>query len=68
VLIAASAVHVVFLVVVAVLLYVVPAFLVARLAERKGRSYGVYLVASLVIGWLFVLIVVLVIRDRSRRI
>ena len=67
-LIAASAVHVVFLVVVAVLLYVGPAFLVARLAERKGRSYGVYLVASLVIGWLFVLIVVLVIRDRSRRI
>jgi hypothetical protein len=28
-----------------------PAILAGRIAERKGRSFVVYLVASLVIGW-----------------
>jgi len=28
-----------------------PAILAGRIAERKGRSFVVYLVASLVVGW-----------------
>ena len=56
-------IHVLSLVVL-VALWIVPSILVARLAERKGRSFGVYLVASLLIGWLFPLIAALVIRPR----
>jgi hypothetical protein len=46
-------------------LWIVPSVLTARLAERKGRGFGVYLVASLLIGWLIPLLTVLVVRDRS---
>ena len=45
-------------------LWIVPSILVARLAERKGRSFGVYLVASLVIGWWFPLIAAVVLPRR----
>jgi hypothetical protein len=47
------------------LFWLVPAFLVARLAERKGRSFAVYLIASLIIGWLFPLIAALIVRPRN---
>ncbi len=30
-----------------------PALLVARLAQRKGRSYALFLTGGLVVGWLF---------------
>jgi hypothetical protein len=46
-------------------LWIVPSVLTGRLAERKGRSFGVYLVASLLIGWLIPLIAALIVRDRS---
>jgi hypothetical protein len=40
-----------------------PAVLTARLAARKGFSFGLYLVAALV-SWPIALIVALVVRDR----
>jgi hypothetical protein len=43
-------------------LFILPALFVYRLAERKGRSGWVYLVASLLIGWPIPLIAALVIR------
>jgi hypothetical protein len=43
-------IHLVALLVVLVL-WIGPAVLAGRIAERKGRSFVVYLVASLVIGW-----------------
>jgi hypothetical protein len=46
--------------------WVVPAVLTARLAERKGRSFGVHLVAALLIGWLIPLIAALILPRRSR--
>jgi hypothetical protein len=48
--------------------WIVPAVLVARLADRKGRSFGVYLVVSLIIGWLIPLIAALVVPDRRSRL
>jgi len=39
------------LLIVLLALWVVPAVLAARLADSKGRSFGVYLVAALIIGW-----------------
>jgi hypothetical protein len=56
-------VHVVLLLVL-IGLWVVPAVLTARLASRKGRSYGVYLVASLLIGWLIPLVAALILPTR----
>jgi hypothetical protein len=56
-------------VVLALLAFVVaPAFLTARLAERKGRSFAVYLVASLMIGWPIPLLATLILRrERDQR-
>jgi hypothetical protein len=39
--------------------YVVPAVLVARLAADRGRSFSVYLIASLLIGWILPLVAIL---------
>jgi hypothetical protein len=36
--------------------------LVARLAERKGRSFAVYFVASLILGWWLPLLAALIVR------
>jgi len=46
------------------LFWVGPAVLAGRLAERKGRSFGVYLVVSLVIGWPIPLVVALIVPHR----
>jgi hypothetical protein len=43
------------------------AVLVARLAERKGRSFAVYFVASLTLGWWLPLLAALIVR-RPRRL
>ena len=40
----------------------IPALFVAKLAERKGRSFAAYLVASLIIGWIVPLVAALVLR------
>jgi hypothetical protein len=47
--------------------WIVPAVLTARLAARKGRSFGVFLIAALVIPWPITLIVVLVMPPRNKR-
>jgi ABC-type transporter Mla maintaining outer membrane lipid asymmetry permease subunit MlaE len=46
--------------------FVVPAVLVARLADRRGRSFTVYLLASLLVSWVVPLIAVLVLPDRRK--
>jgi hypothetical protein len=51
--------------IVLLLFWLVPAFLVARLAERKGRSFAVYLIASLVIGWPIPLLAALIVRPSA---
>jgi hypothetical protein len=44
------------------LLFVLPAFLTARLAARKGRPFWLYLVASLLIGWPIPLLAAIIVR------
>ena len=56
-------IHVVLLIAL-IAFWVVPAILTGRLAERKGRGFGVYLVASLLLGWLLPLLVALALPDR----
>ena len=46
--------------------FVIPAVLVARLADRRGRSFAVYLIASLIISWIVPLLALLVLPDRGR--
>ena len=41
-----------------------PAVLAGKLAERKGRSFAVYLVVSLVIGWPIPLVAALIVPRR----
>ncbi len=53
------------IVVVLVLLYVVPAFLVASYAKRKGHSFGLFLLLGLVTSWIISLIVALVVEHRG---
>jgi hypothetical protein len=48
-------------------LWVLPSVLVARLADRKGRSFSVYLIVSLIIGWLIPLLAALIVPSRTRR-
>jgi hypothetical protein len=45
-----------------VLVYVLPAYLIARAAERNGHSFGGFLLGGLVVGWFFSGIVLLVAR------
>jgi 4-amino-4-deoxy-L-arabinose transferase-like glycosyltransferase len=50
-----------------VIVYVLPAYLIARLAERKGHSFGGFLLGGLVVGWIFSGLVVVFIRPRPAR-
>ena len=47
--------------------YILPSVLVGRIADRKGRSFSVYLVASLLIGWPVPFLIALVLPNRSGR-
>jgi MFS family permease len=60
-------IHLVFLLAI-LLLWVGPAVLAGRLADRKGRSFGVYLVAALVIGWPLPLLAALIVNDRRAQV
>jgi small-conductance mechanosensitive channel len=53
-------IHDVFFLIVLVALWILPALLTARLAQRKGRSFAAFLAACLLIGWPIPLIVALV--------
>jgi hypothetical protein len=44
--------------------WAVPSVLTARLADHKGRSFSVYLVASLLIGWMVPLLAALILPNR----
>jgi hypothetical protein len=48
------------------LLWLGPALLVARLAQRKGRPFALYLIASLIVGWPFTLLAALIVRPAER--
>lgn len=54
--------------IVVLLCFIVPAILVARLADRRGRSFAVYLIASLIVSWIVPLLVLLVLPDNERRV
>lgn len=43
-------------------IYLLPAFLTARLAARKGRPFWLYLAASLLIGWPIPLLAAIIVR------
>jgi hypothetical protein len=45
--------------------FVLPAILVARLGDRRGRSFAVYLIASLIVGWIVPLLALFVLPDRG---
>ncbi len=45
--------------------YVLSAILVGRLADRRGRSFGVYVLASLIIGWVVPLVALFVLPKRQ---
>jgi hypothetical protein len=47
------------------ILWLVPALLVGRLAQRKGRPFALYLIASLIVGWPFTLLAALIVRPRA---
>jgi hypothetical protein len=47
-----------------VVFWLLPALLATRIAERKGRSFAVYLIVALVIGWPIPLLAALVVRTR----
>jgi MFS family permease len=57
-------IHIVLLIIL-LLCFVVPAVLVARLADRRGRSFAVYLIASLIVSWIVPLLALLVLPDRN---
>jgi hypothetical protein len=46
------------------LFWIGPAFLIARLAESKGRSFGLFFAAALLLVWPIVLVVALVMPAR----
>jgi hypothetical protein len=60
-----NAYHVAILLVV-LAIWIGGAVLVGRLAARKGRSFGVYFVASLILGWWLPLLAALIVR-RARK-
>jgi hypothetical protein len=47
--------------------WIVPAVLTARLAARRGRSFGVFLIIALLVGWPIILIVTLIMPARDKR-
>jgi uncharacterized membrane protein len=49
-----------------IVLWLLPSIGVAKLAERKGRSFALWLVACLLFGWVWFLIAVQVIRPAAR--
>jgi hypothetical protein len=48
------------------IIWIIPAVLVARVAERRGRSFAPFLIAALIIPWPVMLLVALVLPRRSK--
>jgi hypothetical protein len=51
-----------------IVFWILPAILTARLAHRKGRSFAIFLIVSLVIGWPIPLLVALIMPTRASRV
>ena len=49
------------------IIWVIPAIVVARLADRRGYSFGVFLIVALVIPWPVTFLIVLAMPRRSDR-
>jgi hypothetical protein len=47
------------------IIWLIPALLVARLAERRGYNFQTYLIVALVVPWPITLLVVLIIPRRN---
>lgn len=58
-------IHDISLLVTLAVLWVIPAVLVARVAERRGHSFSLFLSAALVVPWPAILVVGLVLPRRS---
>jgi hypothetical protein len=61
---AADVVHGVLLVLVLAALWLLPSWLVAAYARRKGYSFALFLLLGLIVSWVLALLVALVLRDR----
>jgi hypothetical protein len=48
-------------------IWLLPAFLVARLAQSRGRTFELFMIAALVIPWPIVLLVTLALPRRNER-
>jgi hypothetical protein len=59
-----SPIHDAIVLVLVVAFWILPSFLIARFAERKGRSFGGWLIAALFLGWLLVGLLVAVLPAR----
>jgi hypothetical protein len=59
-------IHDLVLVVVLMLFWIGPSLLVGRLAVRKGRSFGLFFAAALLLFWPIVLVVTLVMPARRQ--
>jgi hypothetical protein len=53
--------HIAVLLIVLPVFWLGPAYLLARLAARRGRSFGGYLAGGLILGWPFSLVAAVVI-------
>jgi hypothetical protein len=63
--IATGAIHAFFVVLVLVLLWLVPSWLVARYAARKGYPFWLFLLPALLVSWLVTLVVAIILRPRE---
>lgn len=61
-----SWVYIVFMLAFFGLFWVLPAFLVAKAAKNKQRSFVGFLIVSLIIGWIIPLLVVLVMKQNPK--
>jgi uncharacterized membrane protein len=43
------------------IIWIIPATLVARAAERRGRRFGIFLIVALLVPWPIILLVVVVV-------
>lgn len=60
-------IHDIALLVTLAIIWLIPALLVARLAQRRGRSFEPFLIAALVIPWPIVLLVTLAMPRRNEQ-
>jgi hypothetical protein len=60
-----SVIHDIALLATLAIIWVIPALLIARLAHRRGYSFGVFVIIALVIPWPITLLAVLAMPGRN---